>query len=249
MVLVVARSRIPGGGGGLFTTRPIRKGACFAPYTGTPNGPQIGRPRGYILYASNQYIDAFDERGRLLTRSGRLLDTNKFSQADWDAFHDVGIAWKGVASLARFANHSTTASNAKYCNKSRCSGVVSLVAQRDIRAGEEILCQYGSAYWRDVWQDECSVCGKGGNMLCCDACDRAFHPRCVGESDDPRKVRSTWVCPHCRGGTGAHADACARGPGWGLAVLTRAYLPGLRLSGGSSPQRRGGGGVPACARA
>ncbi len=56
---------------------------------------------------------------------------------------------------------------------------------------------------KDWHAEECCVCGQGGDLLCCDWCPGAFHPRCVGGSgvadtiigadglDDP------WMCPVC----------------------------------------------------
>ena len=33
--------------------------------------------------------------------------------------------------------------------------------------------------WRVVRSNECSSCGCGGDLLCCDHCDRGFHPICL----------------------------------------------------------------------
>lgn len=32
----------------------------------------------------------------------------------------------------------------------------------------------------DQWDVDCSVCGLGGELLCCDGCPRAFHVACIG---------------------------------------------------------------------
>ena len=31
----------------------------------------------------------------------------------------------------------------------------------------------------DEWDEYCSICGKGGQLMCCDGCPRSFHLRCV----------------------------------------------------------------------
>ena len=46
----------------------------------------------------------------------------------------------------------------------------------------------------DPWPDYCSECFKGGHLLCCDLCPRAFHPKCVGLHGIPA---SDWCCEHC----------------------------------------------------
>lgn len=32
----------------------------------------------------------------------------------------------------------------------------------------------------DIWDQDCSVCSLGGELLCCDGCPRAFHVDCIG---------------------------------------------------------------------
>lgn len=31
----------------------------------------------------------------------------------------------------------------------------------------------------DEWPDNCSACGKSGDLVCCEGCPTAYHPRCV----------------------------------------------------------------------
>lgn len=42
---------------------------------------------------------------------------------------------------------------------------------------------------------DCVICGQVGNLLCCDNCPRAFHPKCVGGRQG---INSTnWSCWEC----------------------------------------------------
>ncbi|CAN0420419.1 unnamed protein product, partial [Hapterophycus canaliculatus] len=39
---------------------------------------------------------------------------------------------------------------------------------------------------------DCVICGQVGNLLCCDNCPRAYHPKCVGGRQG---INSTnWSC-------------------------------------------------------
>mmetsp|Transcript_8480 Transcript_8480/g.12980 ORF Transcript_8480/g.12980 Transcript_8480/m.12980 type:complete len:558 (+) Transcript_8480:45-1718(+) len=42
--------------------------------------------------------------------------------------------------------------------------------------------------------DECNICRGGGELLCCDSCERAFHLSCVHLDQVPR---GDWNCPVC----------------------------------------------------
>ncbi|KAL4163683.1 hypothetical protein KRP22_005111 [Phytophthora ramorum] len=46
----------------------------------------------------------------------------------------------------------------------------------------------------DQWDIDCSVCGLGGELLCCDGCPRAFHVSCIGLADIPE---TEWFCNEC----------------------------------------------------
>ncbi|XP_071609077.1 autoimmune regulator [Heliangelus exortis] len=45
-------------------------------------------------------------------------------------------------------------------------------------------------------EDECAVCGDGGELICCDGCPRAFHLACL-VPPLPRVPSGTWQCGCC----------------------------------------------------
>ena len=42
--------------------------------------------------------------------------------------------------------------------------------------------------------DECGICGKPNQLVCCDLCFRAYHLSCLGQS----AVEGVWLCPRCK---------------------------------------------------
>ncbi|KAM9378394.1 autoimmune regulator [Phaethornis superciliosus] len=48
----------------------------------------------------------------------------------------------------------------------------------------------------DQNEDECAVCGDGGELICCDGCPRAFHLACL-VPPLPRVPSGTWQCGCC----------------------------------------------------
>ncbi|CAK0836472.1 unnamed protein product, partial [Prorocentrum cordatum] len=57
----------------------------------------------------------------------------------------------------------------------------------------------------DLNNSFCEVCQKGGRLLLCDQCPRAFHMRCVQRFVDKESLAqsSSWSCPICRHGPDA----------------------------------------------
>ncbi|KAJ5690646.1 hypothetical protein N7462_005038 [Penicillium macrosclerotiorum] len=46
--------------------------------------------------------------------------------------------------------------------------------------------------------DNCYTCNQGGNLLCCDTCENAFHFKCVEPAVDPKNPpKGEWYCPRC----------------------------------------------------
>ena len=61
----------------------------------------------------------------------------------------------------------------------------------------------------EEWDDLCTNCFFGGNMVLCDTCPRAFHKACLkirGEADGvgedgylpPANEKQKFYCPYCR---------------------------------------------------
>lgn len=44
------------------------------------------------------------------------------------------------------------------------------------------------------WEDNCAICNKGGDVICCDTCDKVFHLRCLELKEIPE---GNWSCLHC----------------------------------------------------
>ncbi|CAO2815464.1 unnamed protein product [Amaranthus hypochondriacus] len=57
----------------------------------------------------------------------------------------------------------------------------------------ERACEKGPKTWNDV----CSVCCDGGELILCDRCPSAFHATCLKLQDIPK---GDWFCPSCRCG-------------------------------------------------
>jgi hypothetical protein len=139
----VARSRIEGGGGGLFASRRFEEKEVIGLYVG--KNIAAGKlsdfivRRGYVLKWTRGFLDTFNTSGRLQLLSGVIVDTNSYSSEDWERLPALGVGWVGTGSLARFANHSSR------CN-ARIKGL-KIVAKGAISPGEEITVNYGRGYW------------------------------------------------------------------------------------------------------
>lgn len=45
--------------------------------------------------------------------------------------------------------------------------------------------------------EECDVCGKGGQLICCDTCPYAYHLKCIHEHKSVLEMAGDWSCPEC----------------------------------------------------
>jgi SET domain-containing protein len=125
--LIVKKSTLPGSGKGLFTKRDIKKGERFIEYLGeVVTEAELDRRAdknifGYAFYISKRKcIDAF-------------YTPNELARYANDA--------KG---LSRVEGVTNNASYVIYNNRGW------IIAEKNIKAGEEIFVSYGAEYWRDI---------------------------------------------------------------------------------------------------
>ncbi|XP_064929305.1 autoimmune regulator [Columba livia] len=88
-------------------------------------------------------------------------------------------------------------------------------------------------------EDECAVCGDGGELICCDGCPRAFHLTCL-VPPLPRVPSGTWRCSSC--------VASAAEPGRLQEVDAATDRPPETLGEEACGARRGGGDGSVCGR-
>ena len=124
MALVVKKSKLPGAGKGLFTTKPFKKDDRIIEYRGEVIGWKQYNERvkqnkdGYLFYFNrNKCVDAFN------TPQYKARFAN-------DAAGLVRI--KGLKNNSHYE-----------IQDNKCY----IVAARDIKAGEEIFCDYTKDYW------------------------------------------------------------------------------------------------------
>ena len=123
----VKRSKIPKAGKGLFTKRDIKKGERVIEYLGEIITDKECERRaekdqfGYVFYISKQKCI--------------------------DAHHTPEF-------LARYANDAKGFTKVKGINNNACYEVSKnrgwVIAEKNIKAGSEILVSYGAEYWRDI---------------------------------------------------------------------------------------------------
>lgn len=127
MALVVKRSRLPGAGKGLFTTKFIKKDSKIIQYRGEIIGWKDYNERvkrnedGYLFYFNRNYcVDAYH------TPQYKARYAN-------DAMGIVRI--KGIRNNSFYE-----------IEDDKCY----IVASRDIQPGEEIYCDYTRDYWKVI---------------------------------------------------------------------------------------------------
>jgi len=82
-------------------------------------------------------------------------------------------------------------------------------------------------------EDNCMICGKEGDLLCCDGCPRSIHRECAGVGPHQDLADGDWFCPECsfvdaarhgklRGGSKAALDWFTKSEVEAVARMTRA---------------------------
>ena len=122
--LYIEESRIPGAGKGLFTAIPIYKDEVISIFKGetlSDNEAQNRAAQGEDAYFMNM-------------PDGTILDS----------LH--------AKCFAKYANDASGAVKTGFRNNAHITldekGAVCIVANRKIKAGEEIYCAYGAGYWK-----------------------------------------------------------------------------------------------------
>jgi uncharacterized protein len=126
--LEVKKSQIPGAGKGLYTKRDIKKGERFVEYLGEiitdaecDRRAEEHDQYGYIFYISKKKCV--------------------------DAYHTPN-------ELARYANDAKGLTKVKGITNNCCYTVYKnsgwIKAEKNIKAGDEILVSYGAEYWKDI---------------------------------------------------------------------------------------------------
>ncbi|CAH0367764.1 unnamed protein product [Pelagomonas calceolata] len=145
----IRKSRIAAGGGGAFTTVPIKRGECVGFYLGAAG--KRSENRDYIVEGDGgPSRDAYDEAGRLVV-DGRKVNCHDWTADDWTKLKKEAT-WAGVESswTRRFINHASAAhQNVALCTDSghRFGRSHAFYAKADIPAHSELYFSYGAGYW------------------------------------------------------------------------------------------------------
>ncbi len=124
MALIVKKSKLPGAGKGLFTTRSIRKDSKIIEYRGEIIGYNEYRRRA--RNEVDQYL--------FFLRSDLCIDAMHTLQYKARYANDAA----GITRVKGFKNNSDYIIFGDKCF---------IVASRDIKAGEEIFVDYTKPYW------------------------------------------------------------------------------------------------------
>ena len=164
----IRKSRIAAGGGGAFTTVPIKRGECVGFYLGAAG--KRSENRDYRVEGDGgPSRDAYDAAGRLVV-DGRKVNCHGWTADDWTKLKKEAT-WAGVESSwtrltvwnstafvgddarfphRRFINHASAAhQNVALCTDSgrRFGRSHAFYAKADIPAHSELYFSYGAGYW------------------------------------------------------------------------------------------------------
>ena len=128
MKVRIGISAIPGAGKGLFAEENIKRAQVIVDVT----GPRYTAQETIDLHEANEYLLALnDESGDCIEVTGPARYAN-------DA--------KGITAIPGLVN------NAQFCSGEDHSMYLS--ATRTILKGQEILVNYGKAYWREILKEQ-----------------------------------------------------------------------------------------------
>jgi len=128
MKVIIGHSTIPGGGKGLFAEENIKRGQVIVQVT----GPRYTTKEIEELHVANEYLLALnDESGDCIEVTGDARYAN-------DA--------KGINGIPGMVN------NAQFCSAE--DHTLYLAATRTILKGQEILVNYGKAYWKEHFREQ-----------------------------------------------------------------------------------------------
>ncbi|MGZ3865749.1 MAG: SET domain-containing protein [Bacteroidia bacterium] len=127
MALVVKKSRLPGAGKGLFTTKPYKKDDRIIEYR--------GEIIGWKDY--NERVKRNEDGYLFFVRRDKCIDAFKTPQYKARFANDAAgiVRVKGLRNNSHYEVHDDRAY---------------IVAARDIKAGEEIFCDYTKDYWKCI---------------------------------------------------------------------------------------------------
>ena len=122
--LYTDESSIPNSGNGLYTAIPLYKNDVISKFKGEILSDAEAKKRA--LKNENAYFINMPD--------GKIMDS----------MH--------IKCFAKYANDAKGLSKTKYKNNAKIlldeNDKVCLIAKRDIKAGEEIFCNYGKQYWK-----------------------------------------------------------------------------------------------------
>ncbi|XP_061080881.1 nuclear body protein SP140-like protein isoform X1 [Conger conger] len=103
-----------------------------------------------------------------------------------------------------FAKEDQELSSSFWKKSILCQGVpLSDLIERKVLECHSLLClcRICSKEVKDLEEqrndDDCSVCGRRGVLLCCDRCPRAFHTECHLPAVEKRLLGEEWLCTYC----------------------------------------------------
>jgi hypothetical protein len=129
--------------------------------------------------------DERSKKSRRMRQRKERVDYSKSSRESSRAMVTTGNASDGDDSKSQ----KPTQKDVPMCNRCnaepRVRGLYGFCSQK---------CRETKRRPKDLHNDQCDVCGLGGNLLCCDACICVFHLGCASLTAEPE---GEWFCEYC----------------------------------------------------